>query len=107
MEATTVNDKQNKPQADRPRWLTPKHARPVRTTADYLDSLPIGAVLAVPVRFGDEDASVTLSLVKVSAAKFGVHQRRGFPARLLIGACAVRRVRRDGAAAPTGSGVTA
>ncbi len=90
-----MNDKQNKPQADRPRWLTPKHARQVKASAGYLDSLPIGAALAVPVRFGDEDTAVTLPVTKISPTKFGVHQRRGFPARLLIGAPVERRVRRD------------
>ncbi len=90
-----MNDKQNKPQADRPRWSTPRRARTVEASAGYLDNLPIGAVLAVPVRFGDEDTAVTLTVTKVSPAKFGVHQRRGFPARLLIGAPVERRVRRD------------
>ena len=102
-----MNNQKNKPQADRPRWVTPRRARQTNATAGYLDDLPIGAVLAVPIRFGDEDTAVTLSVVKVSPAKFGVHQRRGFPARLLVGAHVVRRARRDGAAAPIGSEVTA
>ncbi len=102
-----MNDKQNKPQADRPRWITTRPARPVKASADYLHGLPLGAVLTVPVRLGDVDSPVTLSVVKVSAAKFGVHQRRGFPARLLVGARVVRRVRLDATAAPGGSEVTA
>jgi hypothetical protein len=85
----------NKPQADQPRWFTPRRVRPVQATPDYLDRLSVGAVLAVPVRFGDEDSSVTLSVVKVSAGKFGVHTRAGFPSRCLVGASVVRRVRRD------------
>lgn len=94
------------PQPDRPRWVTPMRARKVEATAGYLDSLPLGAVLAVPVRFGDENAAVTVSVTKVSHGKYGVHQRRGFPARLLIGARVARRVRRD-AVVLTGSEVTA
>ncbi len=90
----------NKPQADRPRWVTPGRDRQVKASAGYLENLSIGAVLAVPVRFGDEDTAITLSVVKVSAAKFGVHQRRGFAARLLIGARVVHRVRRDESECP-------
>lgn len=83
------------PQADRSRWITPPGQRSAAATGEYLDSLPVGTVLSVPVRFGDEDSTVTLSVVKVSANKFGVHTRAGFPARCLVGASVMRRVRRD------------
>jgi hypothetical protein len=89
-----MNSNHNARQADRPRWFTPRRVRPIQATPDYLDRLPVGAVLAVPVRFGDEDSPVTLSVVKVSAGKFGVHTRAGFPSRCLVGASVVRRVRR-------------
>ena len=47
--------------------------------------------------FGNGKPPVTLSVVKVSRHKFGVHTRRGFSARRLTGAEVVRRTRRDGA----------
>jgi hypothetical protein len=102
-----VYDKHNKPQADRPRWITPRRERSVTATADYLAALDIGDVLEVHVPFGDGDGTVSLSVVKVSPNKFGVHQRRGFPAHHLIGARVVRRQRRAPAAARSGSEVSA
>jgi hypothetical protein len=80
---------------DCPRWFTPPGPR-VRASAAYLDSQPIGTVLDVPVPFGDDDEPVSLSVVKVSSTKWGVHTKAGFPARKLVGARVKRRQRRDG-----------
>ncbi|KGH48176.1 hypothetical protein IN07_03750 [Modestobacter caceresii] len=89
-----MNDQTNR-QADRPRWLTPPDAVPIRATDELLSALAVGDVVEVPVRFGDAEEAVTLSLPKVSEGKFAVHTRQGFPLRCLVGAQVVRRVRRD------------
>jgi hypothetical protein len=89
-----VNSKQN----DRPRWLTPADAVPETMTDELFAGLAVGdAVEALVCLGGDDPTPVSLSLVKVSNSKLGIHTRRGFAARILFGAQVVRRIRRDSA----------
>src|SRR4051812_48363866 len=92
----TVTDQINRTQADRSHWITPPEAPRWTATPEALGDEPLGTVLGVDVHLGEEAGGrVHLSVVKVSATSWAVHQGRAFPADRLVGARVARRVRRD------------